>query len=153
MHCDLHTYQQEFMCGNFRSYVPNSMFLGRENETIAESLNPPASPAASSTYKRATVVLASSFPMMGPIPIIQMGTCLALGVTGKSSAVGWAPVHWECWLPSLHNTALFALAVLYGAGSPARPASSMRQPEPTLGLFALLSEESLLPDHYSGQLC
>ena len=89
------------MCGNFRSYVPNSMFLGRENDTIAESLNPPASPAASSAYKRATAVLASSFPMMGPIPIIQMGTCLALGVTGKSNAVGWAPVHWGWWVPSL----------------------------------------------------
>lgn len=55
------------MCGNFRSHVPNSLFLGRENEIIAESLNPPASTAASSMHQRAAVVLASSFPVMGPV--------------------------------------------------------------------------------------
>lgn len=131
------------MCGNFRSYFPNSMFLWRENETIAESLNPPASPAASSAYKTATVVLASSFAMMGPIPTIQMGMCLTLGVTGKSSAVGWAPVHWECWVPSLHNTVLSAIPVPYGKAL----SSPVWQPEPILTLFTLLSKEGLLPGH------
>lgn len=90
------------------------MFLGRQNETIAESLNPPASPAASSAYKRATAVLASSFPVMGPIPIIQMGTRLALGVTGKSRAIQMG----SCPLGMVG-----VLTVLYAAGSPTSLAS------------------------------
>lgn len=59
------------MCGNFRSYVPNSLFLRRENETVAESLNAPASPAASSTHQRAAAVLAA-LPVMGPVSITQI---------------------------------------------------------------------------------
>lgn len=60
------------MCGNFHSYVPNSLFFGRENETVEESVNPPTSTAASSTHQKADGVLASSFPMMGPVSITQI---------------------------------------------------------------------------------
>lgn len=113
------------MCGNSRSYVPNSLFLGRENETIAESLNPPASAAASSTYQRATAVLASSFPIMGPVSITQIWDVSGSGSQGSRVHLdGLLPLRMvgalseAAKLPSLHS--LCSMGLFHYPGLAAR---------------------------------
>lgn len=98
--------------------------------TIAESLNPPVSPTASSAFKRARVLLESSFPMMGPLWVVR---------TGMFGSQGMAVQLY--WLTSTGYGGFFALPVMSGIGSLLRLASSMQQPRPAcfrvLKLFLL----------------
>lgn len=68
-------------------------------------------------------------PWWDPYRSYRWGHVRLLGSQGRALELDGAPVHWGWW------AALFALPVLYGAGSPARLGSSTQQPEPALTLF------------------
>lgn len=69
--------------------------------TIAESLNPPASPTASSAFKRARALLESSFPMMGSLWVVRTGMFGSLGMAVQldwltSTGYGGSPLCTPC---------------------------------------------------------